>query len=193
MLNGISPLLVITFKNKGIIDFFGGADSVLGSIVGAIGVPIPIYLKEELTGIYVQSESRGIDVTTRVDPVSTKSPIDGEVEPPVVSQTSRDSQLSIELVAKKTSILLVALIALMEMIVDRLVTQEYSIHYLNGPTAVFGVRLHRFATSTSNNDDLVHMELVLSTAAKESPTPKTPVESVPNTPSTSLNTPPAAI
>lgn len=176
-LNGTAPLLVITFKNKGILDFFG-PNSLAGSLVSAIGVPIPIYLDERSTGIYVQSETRGIDVTTRVEPVTTKNPLTLEVEPPIVSQTATDSQLTVEMVAKKDSIMLVAIIALMEQIVDRLVSQEYSIHYFNGPTAIFGGLLHRFATSANANEDIIHLELVISTAAKELPTPKTPISAV---------------
>jgi hypothetical protein len=177
MLNGVDPLLVIVLKNKGVIDFFG-ADSLLGSAVSAIGLPIPIYLSERLTGVYVDSETRGIDVTTKIEPVTTKDAITQEVEPPQVSQTSTDSQVSINMVARNDCILLTAILALMDLIVDRLVSGEYAIHYINGPTVIFGALLHRFGTSVSKNDNLVRMELVLSTAAKESPTPKAPVTAI---------------
>ncbi len=177
MLNGIDPLLIITFKNKGVVDFLG-ADSLLGSVVDAIGVPIPIYLSERLTGIYVDSETRGIDVETKVDPITTKDPLTLEVEAPQVTQTSSDSQVTVNLIANQDSIILTALLALMDQIVARLVTAEYSISYINGPTAIFGALLHRFSTSVSRNDSLVRIELSLSTAAKDSPTPKTPVQSI---------------
>lgn len=177
MLNGVAPLLVITFKNKGLMDFFG-PDSVAGSLVSAIGIPIPIYLDEKLTGIFVQSETRGIDVNTRVEPVTEKDPLTLEVQAPIVSQTATDSQVTIEMVAKRDSVLLVAIIALMEQIVNRLVSAEYSIHYLNGPTAIFGGLLHRFSTNANSNEDKIGLELVISTAAKESPTPKTPISAV---------------
>lgn len=177
MLNGIDPLLIITFKNKGILDFFG-ANSLIGAIVSEIGVPIPIYLSERLTGIFVDAESRAIDVETKVEPTTAKDPLTLEVDPPQVTQTAVDTQMTVNLFASRDSILLTALIALMEQLVKRLVSGEYAIHYLNGPSVIFGGLLHRFATTINRNDDLVRIELTLSTAAKESPTPKTPVESV---------------
>lgn len=177
MLNGFDPLLVITLKNKGLMDFFA-EDSILDSIAEAVGVPIPIYLSEKLTGIYVDTENRSIDVETRVEPTTEKDTITQEVEAPKVTQTAVDTQLTINLLASKNSILLTALIALMEQLVKRLVSGEYSIHYINGPTVIFGGLLHRFATSVNGNEDLVRVELTLSTAAKENPTPKTPVETV---------------
>lgn len=176
-LNGIDPLLVIVLKNKGILDFFG-ADSLLGTAFQAVGVPIPIYLSERLTGIYVDSETRAIDVNTKVEPVTEKDPLTQEVDPPLVTQTALDTQVTISLFATRDSILLTALTALMEQIVSRLVSGEYSIHYLNGSTVIFGGLLHRFATSVNQNDNLVRLELTLSTAAKESPTPKSPIQSI---------------
>lgn len=177
MLNGVDPLLIITFYNYGILDFLNPV-SEIGDPTHAIGVPIPIYLSERVTGIYVESETRGIDVTTKVDPVSTKNPVTLEVDPPDVSQTSTDSQVTVALLANQDSIVLTALIALMDQIVSRLVTLEYSISYINGPTVIFGALLHRFGTSVSRSDNLVRIELTLSTAAKTSPTAKTPIQSV---------------
>lgn len=181
MLNGVDPLLIITLKNKGIFDFFGPESATPGFgdvLFDAIGLPIPIYLSEKLTGIYVDSETRGIDVNTRVDPLTTKDPVTQEVEPPQISQTSADSQVSVNLLARDDCILLTAILALMDLIVDRLVTSEYSITYINKSTVIFGALLHRFATSTSKNDNLVRMELVLSTAAKEAPTAKAPAQAI---------------
>ena len=176
-LNGLDPLLIVTLKNKGIIDFFGPL-SLIGGVISDIGFPIPIYLSERVTGIYVDTATRAIDVQTTVDPVTTKDPTTGEVEAPEVSQTAIDSQVTVNLIANDDSILLTALLALMGMILDRLVSGEYSISYINGPTVVFGALLHRFATSVSRNDNIIRIELTLSTAKKESPTPKTPIQSI---------------
>lgn len=189
MLAGLDPLLVITLKNKGILDFFGPSSLTpgLGDVVlDAIGLPIPIYLSERLTGIFVDSETRSIDVTTRIDPITTKNPLTLDVETPVVSQTSRDSQLTVNLLCRKGSILLTAILALMDIIVDRLVSGEYSISYMNGSTVIFGALLHRFGTSVSFDNDLIKMELVLSTAAKEDPTPKAAVSALPKVAGTTL-------
>ncbi len=182
MLEGLDPLLVIVLKNKGILDFFGPSSLTPGladAVLDTIGLPIPIYLSERLTGIYVDSETRSIDVTTKIDPITTKNPITFEVEAPAVAQTAVDCQLTVNLLCRRGTVLLTALLALMDQIVNRLVSAEYSIIYLNGPTALFGGLLHRFGTSVTKDNDLIKIELVLSTAAQESPTPKAAITAVP--------------
>lgn len=181
-LSGLDPLLVIILKvSPPEVTVPAVQLSAADKLWQLVGVPIPIYLSEKITGVYVDTESKGIDVITRVEP-QKKGLTDHVTPPPIVSQTSADSQLTINLFAKKGSIMLTALLVLMDMVVDRLVSQEYSIHYLNGPTAIFGAKLHRFANSSSPGSELVNIELVLSTAAKELPTPAAkPAESLKNT------------
>lgn len=190
MLNGLDPLLVIVLKQKGILDFFG-PQSAIASLVPDVGVPIPIYLSERLTGIYVENESRSIDLITTVEPTTNmdaRSVGEREVK---VTQTAADSHVTVNLLASRDSILLTALIALMDLLLKRAVSAEYELHYLSGPTAIFGALLHRFATSVSRNDDLVRIEMTLSTAAKKTPVPKPPVDPVAKNATTSLKSPPA--
>lgn len=176
-LTGLDPLLIIVLKNKGPQDPLGPS-SLLDSFLDAVGIPIPIYLSEKLTGIYIDTESKGIDVTTRVDSVVDRG-LDGQAEDPKVSQQALDSQLSINMHAKKGSIMLTALLALMDMILSRLVSGEYEIHYLNGPTCIFGAKLHRFGHNSASGSELISMELVLSTASKtKNPTPKASVPAI---------------
>ncbi len=171
MLNGVDPIIIFHFYNKGAIDFL--ADIPFASaITDLVGIPIPIYLSERLTGIYVDTETRGIDVQTKVDPVTEKDPLTLEVLPPQVTQTGLDSTVSISMFASRDSILLTAIIAMMEMILSRLVTQEYGISYINGSTVIFNGLLHRFQTTINRNDDLVRIDCTLSNAKKDSPTPK---------------------
>jgi hypothetical protein len=179
MLNGIDPIIIFHFYNKGAIDVL--SDLPFGAaIADAVGLPIPIYLSESLTGIFVDSESRGIDVETKVDPITEKDPLTLEVLPPVVNQTAVDATTTISLVASRESVILSVLIALCEMVVSRLVTQEYGITYLNGPTAIFNGLLHRFQTNVNRNDTLVRIEFTLSNAKKEQPTPKLSPPPIPN-------------
>lgn len=188
MLNGIDPLLIIVLKVKPPVDVFAPAQvGILADLLDVVGVPIPIYLSERplgvlgsvapggaagralaQSGIYVDNESRSIDVTTDVEGTTALDPLSPGDKKVEVSQTYVDSQLTISMVASRDSILLTAMTVLMEMIVKRLVSKEYEIHYLNGPTALFGGLLHRFATSVSRNDDLIRVELTLSTAKKKS-------------------------
>lgn len=181
MLNGIDPLLVIVLKSRPPEDILGPPIAASNTIAGfdarfgALTIPIPIYLSERLTGIYVDSETRSIDVVTKVEPITDQDELTRQTKPPIVTQTAIDTQVTVSLIARSDSILLTALIALMEVTISRLASREYAIHYLNGPTALFGGLLHRFSTSVSPNEDLIRIEMTLSTAAKESPTPKTTV------------------
>jgi len=178
MLNGIDPLIIITLYNKGAVDLL--ADIPFGAELGAlIGFPIPIYLSERLTGIYVDSETRGIDVSTKIDPTTEKDPLTQEVLAPIVTQTALDSNLSVTLLASRDSIMLTALIAMAELILSRLVTAEYGITYINGPTVIFNGLLQRFQTNVNRNDTLVRIDMVLSNAKKDSPTPKPGVVPIP--------------
>ncbi len=171
MLNGIDPIIIFHFYNKGIMDFFADIPFA-SSVTSMIGVPIPIYLSERLTGIYVDTETRGIDVSTKVDPVTEKDPLTLEVLPPEVTQTALDATVTVSMFANRDSIMLTAIIAMSEMILSRLVTQEYGISYVNGSTVIFNGFLHRFQTTINRNDDLVRIDMTLSNAKKESPTPK---------------------
>ncbi len=193
MLNGDTPLLVIFLKNKLVIDIFTADGPPDPAKALTIPLPIPIYLSERgfnnvavggnqvsigaLSGVYIDSETHGIDVITKVDPMTGLSPT-GEREDPQVSQTSVDSQVTVNMIVHKDSVFLNVILAVMDLIITRLVSAEYSIAYLNGPTVLFGGLLHRFATSVSPNDNLVRMELTLSTAGKETPTAKAAITSV---------------
>ncbi len=195
MLNGDTPLLVIFLKNKFTIDLFTSGDANLNADdLIDLPLPIPIYLSERgfagtgvggnqvsigaLSGVYIDNETHGIDVVTKVDPVTTLS-ASGEREDAQVSQTAIDSQVTINMIVHRESVFLNVILALMELIMKRLVSGEYSIAYLNGPTVIFGGLLHRFGTHVSPNDNLVRMELTISTASKESPTAKAAITSIP--------------
>lgn len=210
VLNGVDPLLVIILKKKPPEDLMGppAPTGFISSLLNAVGVPIPIYLSERgfnrrlaandpllarvtaNSGIIVDSESRSIDVNTKVESTTERDELTGETKPPEVTQTAVDTLLTVNLVASRDSVILTALVAIMELIVSKLVSREYSIHYINKSTVIFGGLLHRFATSINPNEDKMQIELVLSTAAKESPTPKPGKVPVENLPSTSLSTPP---
>lgn len=181
MLNGADPLIIIHLKKNFTNDLTADEinSSVLNSLVAAVGIPIPIYLSETLTGVYVDTETRSIDVATRVDPTTQRDDLTLEALPPVVSQTAVDSSVTINLLCLRDSVMLTALIAMAELILSKLVTQEYGISYLNGPTVIFDGLLQRFQTNVNRNDNLVRIDFVLSNAKKETPTPKPTVTPIP--------------
>lgn len=211
MLNGVDPLLVITLKKNPPVDLVGppAETSFLSGLANAVGIPIPIYLSERgvnrrlagsdptvaritaNSGIIVESESRSIDVQTKVESTTDRDATTGDVKAPEVTQRPIDTLLTINMVASRDSVLLTALVAIMELLVKKLESREYSIHYINKSTVVFGALLHRFSHTINPNEDKVQIELVLSTASKDSPTPKTTTPPVPKESTVSLATPPA--
>lgn len=211
MLNGIDPLIIIVLKVAPPDDLLGiPLPEGVSSLIGAIGLPIPIYLAERpraalgnampggaggkllsQSAIIVESETRSIDLETTVEATTAKDPLTGLTANPKVTQRALDTQVTVNLVASRDSILITALIAMMEFLLSRLQSKEYSIHYINKSTVIFGGLLNRFATSTNPNEDKIQVELVLSTAKKELPTAIPPKIPIAATSSVSLSTPPA--
>lgn len=154
-LNGLDPFLVFTFS-----DWATGANGssflsgtpILGSLIKNIGVPIPIYLSEKLTGIYVQKESNAIDVDTQIE---TRQ----DDKSPVVWQRGVNSIVTVDLIAKRSSVILAALLALSEVIFQKLTSQNYKLSYFNGPVAIFGGLLHGFQVSPNENTDLLNITI----------------------------------
>jgi hypothetical protein len=157
MLNGVAPILIFTFPVSEKSPTFNAIAGIplVNEIVSAIGVPIPIYLDERLTGVYVESETKAIDIQTTVEAKT-------EAGVPDVSQRGLDSLVTINMLANKDSIVLSAILALCDMVFQKVVAQEYKISYLNGVTTVFNGLLHGFQTSVDSDNDLVRITLQLS-------------------------------
>ena len=158
MINGIAPVLVFTFplgdplaSSKDL----SGIPYLKDAFLKNIGIPIPIYLDARLTGIYIDSESKNIDIQTTVE--ATK---DGDT--PDISQRGLDSTVTINMKASKGSVMLTAILALIDMAFQRVVSQTYSVSYFNGSTTIIGGLLHGFSTSTDSDNDLVIISLQLS-------------------------------
>lgn len=116
---------------------------------------VPIYLDENLTGLQIDGESKNIDVTT-----DTNSTTDGST--PVVTQKALGSITTINLKAKSGSVGLTIMLALMELLLDKVTSQEYEITYMHGPILVYGGLIHSFSYELgSGNDDLCRIKLEL--------------------------------
>lgn len=208
MLNGVDPILIIVLKVKPPEQLTD--PPLLTRLANLVGIPIPIYLSERgvsrkirgpgteiikgsnNSGIIVESESRSIDTRTIVEPSSAADPLTAGTtkEPPQVTQVVVDTQVTIEMVASRDSIILTALIAMMEGLIERMSAQDYSIHYINKQTVIFGGKLVSFRNSVNANEDKTQIELVLSTAAKELPTPPAKPTEISNTATSSLSAKP---
>ncbi len=166
MLNGTAPILIFTFTPNflaGIQQGFAGIP-VIGSLSSLIGIPIPIYLDEKTTGLYIDNQTKAIDIDTVPLPR-----YDGK--PPAVDQRGLNNLVTVNMFARKDSIMMTVLLALIELIFGQVVAKTYSVTYLNGTTTVFGGLLHGFSTQEGSDDDLIRITIQLSKANQNAPTP----------------------
>ena len=157
MLNGLDPIIIFNFSKLS-PDEAAKLEKipVINKVVEKIGLPpIPIYLSERLTGLYIDSEDKNIDIEN-----TTESLADGS--DPIVTQKAIDSTVKINMVASRNSIGLTLLSAVMDLIVPKVTSREYSITYLNGSVTIFGGLLKQFNIMQSSNNDLFQITLELS-------------------------------
>lgn len=175
MLGGLDPIIIFEFYKK--IDLTPpGAD---GKIPVAAQKtlqfvplpPIPIYLSESLTGLFIAKESKSIDIGT-----DTETFINGET--PDTLQKGIQSGVKVTLNCKKDSIAMMILSSVIDLIFDKVTSKEYAITYLHGPTTIFRAVMHNFSVDTSADNDLMEVNFELSRGFKQ-PTPTSPVPTVP--------------
>lgn len=159
MLNGVDPIIIFNFRKNllglGIFGTTSKAIPVAGQEPASIPLPfIPIYLSEKLTGIYIDSESKSMDIDTEID---TNSAGDG----PKFWQKGIQSIVKIQMVASRDSIGVALLGALADQVFPKVTSKEYSITYLHGAVTVFNGLLHSFAIDQSSDNDLYKINLEL--------------------------------
>jgi hypothetical protein len=162
MLNGVAPILIFTFPPALGIDFSKilGGIPLIGSALSDIGIPVPIYLDEGLTGIYIESESHSLDIDTDITPKYEQN-IAGLTTTTLVNQTGLNNLVTVNMLASKDSLILTVLLALSDMVFSRVTSGKYKIHYINKGTVVFGALLHSFQTSTNSEDTLLKITMQL--------------------------------
>lgn len=159
MLGGIAPILIFTFPPSLGIDLSKvlGGIPLIGSSLAEVGIPIPIYLDENLTGIYIESESKSLDIDTDIVPVyrtdNTKSTTN------FINQSGINNLVSVNMIASKDSLILSVLLALSDMVFGKLVSGKYKISYINGTTLIFGGLLHSFSVQGSSDDTLLKIQM----------------------------------
>jgi hypothetical protein len=147
MLNGIDPIILIklykvvgTNNDLNKIPVVSDAFTKLGYAV------IPIYLSEQLTGLFIDSEEKNVDITTE-----TETKEDGTS--PDVKQKGVGVVTRINLQASGDSIGLTLLSALIDQVFEKVSSKEYSITYLHKAVTIFDGLLHSFQISQNANDD----------------------------------------
>lgn len=157
MLNGIDPILLFHFSvvPKSIADKASKVP-ILATIIEKVGLPpIPIYLSESVTGLFIESEESSIEIETSTETLT--SGLD-----PLISQKALASTVTINMIGSSNSIGLTLLSALADLVFPKVTSLEYSITYLHKGVTVFNGLLHSFRVSQGSNDDLYRITLSLS-------------------------------
>ena len=162
MLNGIDPIIIFQFSKLADTSFATLVSKI--PVVGELGdfisqPPIPIYLSETLTGIYIDSEDKSVDIET-----DTQTLADGET--PEQTQKGIGSTVSINLVAKKNSLGMALLSAMIDLVFEKVTSKEYTITYLHGSTTIFRGLLSSYVVNQNANNDLLSVKIEITKGAK---------------------------
>lgn len=173
MLGGLEPVIIFQFSKK-LVDL--GVSDELAKIPFVADIPtlvdqppIPVYLSEQQFGILVESESKNVDIDT-----DTQSTSDGEE--PIETQKTVGAVVSINLTARKDSVGLMLLSALIDLIYEKVTSKEYAITYLHGATTVFRGLLHSYSVEQDADSDLMRIKIDISKGKKQpEPKPTVPI------------------
>lgn len=136
MLGGIDPIIIFQLYKR-IPDptqLKAGMPLKSAPVKRVTFAVIPIYLSEQISGLYIDTESKNIDIDTK-----QTNGTDGTTS---VSQTPIGSTTSVTLTGKIGSMGLTALLALSEQILDKLTSKEYEVTYVHNAITVFGGLVH---------------------------------------------------
>lgn len=176
MLNGIDPIIIFQFSKTVASTLAKNEQNIPVTSQEPTQIdfpPIPIYLSEQFTGLYIESEDKSIDLSTDVQ---TKT--DGSS--PDVNQKGIASTVSINLIGLRDSIGLNLICALADQILEKATAKEYTITYLHGATTIFRGILHSFSVNQTAENNKLAVKIDLSKGEK------TPVKTE-VTPSVSAN------
>lgn len=163
MLNGVDPILIFQFSKLVSIESQGVIAEAL-PIVSRIPTvleqpPIPIYLSERLTGLFLDTTSKNVNIDTDVQPLS-------EGGTPDVNQRGVNSSITINLKANKKSLGISLLSAMIDLCFEKLTSKEYAVSYLNGSTTIFRGLIQDYSVDENANDELLNIRLEISKGKK---------------------------
>lgn len=167
MLGGLDPIIIFQFKKLApSLSETVAKIPVVSEVKSFIEMPpIPIYFSRELsglTGIYIDGESKNIEIST-----DTQGMTDGST--PQTEQSPISTVVSISMFAKKDSLSVALLSSLIDLVYDKTTSKEYAITYLNGPITIFGGLLHSFSVDQNSGNDLLIIKMEL-TKGNKTPT-----------------------
>ena len=135
--------------------------------------PIPLYLNSNYTGLWLDQEDKNVDISTDMEaPRQTSNELDSTAQTDVqVNQKIIGSSVTVNFLAKKTSIGLTVLSSLVDLAFARTTSKEYAITYLSGPTTIFRARLQSFNVSQNADNTLLTVNMVLTVGEKDAKKP----------------------
>lgn len=152
MLNGLDGVLLVYFavSEKAVLE---GDDMVRKPVYG---LPIPIYLSEELTGLYIDRESYALQIST-----DTVADISDNNNLKVIQRGETQTQY-IEFIGVRDSIGLNIILPLLQTIYNKLLYgKDYNLAYFHQNCLIFNAKLAQYNVEQSREDDLVKIRLTL--------------------------------
>lgn len=137
--------------------------------------PIPIYLSEKLTGLYVDSEKKGLSISTEniveIDK-TTKNRSGLKVQQKGETQTT-----DISIVGRRDSVGLNLLLPMLQTIYDQvLATKDYRLAYFHNNVLIFNARLANLSINQNRDNNLVTIELSLEVAPTQEKEAEEPIK-----------------
>lgn len=181
MLGGIDPIIIFEFSrlaNVPTVTGFVQGDSqtsripVISQVPTLVPLPpIPLYLSEQFTGVYIDSEDKNVDISTDTETLSSGGA-------PDVNQKGIGNTVSINLLAKKDSLGIALLSSMIDLVFEKVTSKEYAITYLHGATTIFRGVLHSYSANQNSENDLLRINIQL-TRGNKNPTKPSPIGAVP--------------
>jgi hypothetical protein len=154
MLNGLDPIIIFSFSKR-LAELVEIQLPIATQKVVKIPLAvIPVYLSEAITGVYIDTEAKNIDIETAMTGlISAES---------LVSQKPLASITTINLIASANSIGLTILLALSEQLIDLAVAGGCEVTYMHKAITVFGGLIHSFSIDQGSSDDLYKIKIEVS-------------------------------
>jgi hypothetical protein len=171
MLNGIDPLILFNFfrLTEAQQSSLSKIPIVKDIVAKAPFAPIPIYLSERLTGLYIDTEDKAIQVQTQNDSKASGSQ-------PEKFQKGIGSTVTVNLKASRKSIGLTLFSALADQAFEKVTSKEVTITYLNGAVTVFNGLFNSIQINQSSVNDLYSITLELERTGIQTQAPEPPLQ-----------------
>ena len=156
MLNGIAPILLFQFfKATPSVEEAVSKIPIVSDLISKLSLPpIPLYLDEGLTGIYIQSESKSVEIETKIDMKTSGTD-------PAVNQKGLGSTVTFEAIASQGSLGITLMSAMSDLILKKVTAGEYSVTYMNKAIVLIGGLLQSVSIEPEANTTLYRIRVTL--------------------------------